>query len=356
MSHLGMTDVAQPATKPDVRNTRLIRGKMIRVQHVELPHEKLRFYEENPRVHSIMRADGREPTQLEIETHMIGLDHVKKLANEIEAEGGLHDAVIVRGGTMEVLEGNRRLAAYRLLSRRSNGAKWATMLCELLPTDIDEDLVFSLLAQYHINGKLAWQPFEQAGFFLREYLADQSAGDHDQKIEALAARGGGISKRRADHLVQTYGFMLDHDDAVAEHWSHYDEYFKSREIGKARALHADLDDRFVEAVPTIPAEDVRKKLAKICAQERVLKKFVSGAVDLEGAYQLYQESGASADAYQKFSKFRTWLADDDVRREITQYAGQERQRVLLEVKKLELLLSRLHSSMTQEPPPTRRKR
>ena len=61
-----------------------------------------------------MRADGREPTQLEIETHMIGLDHVKKLANEIEAEGGLHDAVIVRGGTMEVLEGNRRLAAYRL--------------------------------------------------------------------------------------------------------------------------------------------------------------------------------------------------------------------------------------------------
>lgn len=325
------------------------------MQHVELPHARLRFYEENPRVHSIMRADGREPTQLEIETHMIGLDHVKKLANEIEAEGGLHDAVIVRGGTMEVLEGNRRLAAYRLLAKRANGAKWANMLCEVLPSDIDDDLVFSLLAQYHINGKLAWQPFEQAGFFLREYLADQSAGDHAQKIEALAARGGGISKRRADHLVQTYGFMLDHDDAVPEHWSHYDEYFKSREIGKARLVHADLDDRFVETVPSIPAEDVRKKLAKICSQERVLKKFVSGSVDLEAAYELYQDSGASADAYQKFSKFRSWLADDDVRREITQYAGQERQRVLLEVKKLELLLSRLRGSMSEEPARPRRK-
>lgn len=357
MSFLGAIGPTQMPARPDVHNTRLIRGKTLRVQHVELPHDQLRFYEENPRVHSIMRADGREPTQLEIETHMIGLDHVKKLANEIEAEGGLHDAVIVRGGTMEVLEGNRRLAAYRLLSRRSNGAaKWEKILCEVLPTDIDEDLVFSLLAQYHINGKLAWQPFEQAGFFLREYLADQSAGDHAQKIEMLASRGGGISKRRADHLVQTYGFMLDHDDAVAEHWSHYDEYFKSREIAKARTSFPELDDRFVEIVPSIPAEDVRKRLAKICAQDRVLKKFVSGTVDLAGAYELYQESGASADAYQKFSKFRSWLADDDIRREITQYAGQERQRVLLEVKKLELLLSRLHSSMTDESPGRRRRR
>ena len=356
MNQLGMVGTSEKAKASEIRDTRLIRGQTIRVQHVEVPHDQLRFYADNPRVHSILRADGREPTQMEIENHMISLDHVKKLANEIEAEGGLHDPVIVRGGTMEVLEGNRRLAAYRLLSRRKNGARWATIRCEILPSGIDEDLVFSLLAQYHINGKLAWQPFEQAGFFMREYLADHNGGDHAQKIERLATRGGGISKQRADHLVQTYGFMLDHEDAVSQHWSHYDEYFKSREIKKAREQHPDLDERFVESVPHIPAEDVRKKLAKICSQERVLKKFISGAVDLEGAHDLYLNSGASADAYQRFSKFRKWLNDDDVRREITQYAGQEHQRVLLEVKKLELLLSGLRKSMFVKPAPERRKR
>jgi hypothetical protein len=337
----------------DVRNTRIVGGRTVSVRFVELPHSQLRFYDDNPRVHSTLRSDGREPTQQQIEDHLVALDHVKKLAANIEKEGGLHDPVIVRGGQNDVLEGNCRLAAYRLLSRGRPG--FERMRCEVLPADVDDDTVFSLLAQYHINGKLAWQPFEQAGFLFRAYAADDSKRSKASKIEAIAAKAGSMSARRAAHLIETFGFMLEHDDVCAEHWSHYDEYFTSREITRARKDHPTLDDCFVKIVPNIDAMDVRKKLVKVCSQEKPLKRFVAGAVGLDRALQQYRDSGADADAYQKFRRFRTWLAKEGVTEEILQYAGGERQKVLLEVRKLDLLVSRLRRAMEDGPPPGRRR-
>lgn len=54
-----------------------------------------------------------------------GMEHVKQLRVSIESNGGLIDPLIVRDGDFMVLEGNSRLAAYRLLCRTDavNGEK-----------------------------------------------------------------------------------------------------------------------------------------------------------------------------------------------------------------------------------------
>ena len=45
------------------------------------------------------------------------MDHVKGLVHSIRTHGGLIDPVLVRDTDYVVLEGNSRLAAYRLLAK-----------------------------------------------------------------------------------------------------------------------------------------------------------------------------------------------------------------------------------------------
>ncbi len=105
------------------RDTITLRSKEMEVKTGFIPQADLTFYPENPRVYSIVSADDREPSQDEIETALTGREHVKKLVHSIKANGGLTDPLLVREGDLVVLEGNSRLAAYRLLFAR-DPLKW----------------------------------------------------------------------------------------------------------------------------------------------------------------------------------------------------------------------------------------
>lgn len=120
-----------------------------------LAQQKLRFFPDNPRVYSVVRANGKQPTQEEIQQQLSELEHVKELREDIKRNGGLLEALIVRGGSLEVLEGNSRLAAYRQLAAKEP-IKWGMVKCTVLPADVDDALVFALLGQFHIKGKKDW--------------------------------------------------------------------------------------------------------------------------------------------------------------------------------------------------------
>jgi len=136
------------------------------VEDTELAQVNLKFYVDNPRVYSVLRNMDDEPSQDEIEALMVDMDHVKQLKQSIEANGGLIDPLIVRAGDNVVLEGNSRLAAYRLLCR-IDPIKWGMVRCKVLPHDIDDSAIFTLLGQYHIVGRKDWSPYEQAGYLYR---------------------------------------------------------------------------------------------------------------------------------------------------------------------------------------------
>jgi hypothetical protein len=56
-------------------------------------------------VYSVVRANGKQPTQEEIQQQLSQLEHVRELREDIKRNGGLLEALIVRGGSLEVLEG-----------------------------------------------------------------------------------------------------------------------------------------------------------------------------------------------------------------------------------------------------------
>ena len=308
--------------------TLLIRGKEIPVLTTILRQDTLRFFVDNPRVYSVLRKDGTaEPSQEEIQAKLLDMDHVKELIHDIKRDGGLTDPIIVRDGTLEVLEGNSRLAAYRHLVNL-DPIKWGMVKVRLLPEDMDEKLILALLGQYHLKGKTAWPPFEKAGFLYRRHKT------HDIPVDQLALEVG-ETRQKVAHMVSVYQFMLDHDQNEKARWSYYDEYLKSRFIKNVRSEK--FDRLIVEKINSgeiVRAVDVRDKLTVICKAPKPLKRFTAGEHDFEEAYDWAVEAGADSTPYAKLAKFRKWLATQETEQSLGRTGGETRKKIEFELKKL----------------------
>ena len=308
--------------------TLVIRGKEIPVQTTTLRQDALKFFVDNPRVYSVLRASNAiEPTQEDIEKKLLEMDHVKALVHDIKRDGGLTDPIIVRDGTLEVLEGNSRLAAYRHLAKL-DPIRWGMIKARLLPEGIDERLVFALLGQYHIKGKKDWAPFEQAGFLYRRHKT------HDIAVDQLS-REIGLSKQKVAHLIGVYQFMLDHNQGETSRWSYYDEYLKSRIIRNVRS--GKFDRLVVDKIKSgeiARAVDVRDKLPVVCKAQRSLRRFNAGTIDFEGAYDSAVDAGADSTPYAKLAKFRKWLAMQETAQALARTGGETRKKIEFELKKL----------------------
>src|SRR5207248_3263457 len=159
-----------------------------------------------------------------------------------------------RGTTREVVEGNSRLAAYRILAE-TDPIKWAYMKCNVLPDDIDESLIAALLGQYHLAGKTEWPPYEQAGFLHRRFYK------HKIDIETLKQEMP-LSRATINRYIATYQFMLDQKDNTRDRWSYYYEYLGNKRVKKARQRFPGFDDVMIEKIKNteMTAQELRDKL------------------------------------------------------------------------------------------------
>ena len=314
----------------------LIRGKNIPVQNTELEHAKLRFWHDNPRVYSAIRGNGIVPTQEEIQEHLLKMEHVKALIYDIELNGGLIEPLIVRDGTFDVVEGNSRLAAWRALAKKQP-LKWGYVKSTLLPSDIDESLIFALLGQYHIKGRKDWVPYEQAGFLYRRYK------QHDEQYDTLAIEIG-MSSKKVKQLVQTYEFMVDHDQEEISRWSYFDEYLKSSKIKKARKKFPELDKLVVKKINSgeiARAVDLREQLPLICTAPKVLTKFIAKNLDFTEAYETAVEAGGDTGYLKTVKKFRDWVTRPKTQDRLLESDGKIRSSVVFELRKIDTKIQHL---------------
>lgn len=302
-----------------------------------LRQDDLRFFPDNPRVYSIVREEHDDPTQEEIQSKLEGLEHVKQLVHDIKKHGGLIDPLVVKEDTMEVVEGNSRLAAYRILAR-TQPHRWALVKCRILPAGISDALVSALLGQWHLQGKKEWPPYEQAGYLYRRHK------NQEIPIPVLAAEAS-LGTKRVEKIIEAYQLMIDHNDGQRARWSYYDEFVKSARISKVREKYPELDEVVVEKIKNgdIPrAQDLRGKLPLICsAPPKVLKQFMSGKLDFDDAVEAAQDSGTDNAPLKRLKAFRDRIADEDNQALLLASEGPIRSQVIFELKQLERILSRL---------------
>jgi hypothetical protein len=307
-----------------------IRGKEIRVRTGSMKQESLKFYPENPRIYSIVWTDENTvPTQHQIFEALSKMEHVREvLVPSIRQNGGLIEPLLVRGHV--VLEGNSRLAAYRLLAQ-GEAKKWEYVRVHVLPDSITESEVFTLLGEFHIVGKKDWQPYEQAGYLYRRFKK------HQIPENELCAEVG-LSAAKVRHLIRTYDFMLAHDDRSLNRWSYYDELLKGRKFNKARELYPNFDEVIVEKIQSGEIEravDLRDQLPLVAnVGGNTLRKFMSGKLGFDDAVQDARHRGAGDYNFRKLNQFRQWLAEDSLDEELGGASPDEKKQIRFELDKI----------------------
>lgn len=312
-----------------------LRKREIKVKTGLVPHSKLLFYAENPRIYSMVWKDnGTEPTQEEIFSALSKSDHVREtLVPSIKSNGGLIEPVLIRNNV--VLEGNSRLAAYRILAQ-NDPKTWENIRVRILPESVTDSEVFTLLGEFHIVGKKDWAPFEQAGYLYRRFKA-HGADEKQLRTEV------GLSLAKIRHLIRVYDYMQEVDDRNPERWSYYDELLKSR-FNHARELYPQFDKKITEMIQNEEIEravDVRDGLPKIVkAGGNTLKKFMNGTFSYDDALQEAHQRGAGNFYTKRFSDFKNFLADENVDFEIMNISDDEK-------KQLKYLIDRIEARIKQ---------
>ena len=324
-----------------VNDTLTLGGQEIPVRNGSLPIHDLSFYSENPRIYSLIQRPGAVPSQDEVFSRLRGMDHVKQLIQSIRANGGLTDPMLVRGGDFVVLEGNSRLAAYRELAR-NDAITWGKAKVRLLPDDISEELVFALLGEYHIIGRKDWAPYEQAGYLYRRNVM------HGVSTQNMASEMG-LPVRMVNHLINTYKFMVAHDETSVNRWSYYDEYLKSSIVRKARQENPELDAIVVGKIKRreIPAAvDVRNKLVKLLDVAKVgpepTKILVSGNKTFERAFESAQDRGVDNKWLRRFKRFRDELQVPEFMADLERMSPEQQEKCLYEVTKIQQSIERIY--------------
>lgn len=315
------------------------------VKKCELEQSKLKFFPENPRVYSVLNIGDEKPSQEQIEEIMCRDDRVKQLKESIKSNGGLIEPIFVRDGDMVVLEGNSRLAAYRLLYKQ-DPIKWAKIKVNLLPSDIPDSAVFTLLGQFHIIGRKDWNPYEQAGYLYR------TLNDNNKSMELLATELG-ITTSHIKKLIDVYEYMIEKEDNHPNKWSYYEELLKNRGIKKAFDEIPGLEDKIISDIKNNEvrmAIDVRKlgDISKVNDKlsRKILKDIAMGEEDIYSGYDIVASSGKMDNNFQFITNFRKKIQDESY---ITKLLNDENiNNIEFELKKIEKIVRSMLSKIEKE--------
>ena len=253
--------------------------------------EKLKFLKDNPRVYACTHGHPEFENRIEEEQQEIILEKlldepsVKNLIPDVKRHGGLMESILIRQDTMEVIEGNSRLAVYRKLYDEEEEGDWEFIPCEMVST-LTDDQQAAFLNQIHVKGKTQWSAYEKANF---AYVRNVQGWNFDKIAELFGESEGTIRTR-----IKVIQMMKDNEDSQQPHFSFYDVIVRKPEISKAINDDANLHDFLMGKIKNFDteeegneftAQDLRNKLPVLLSKSKVLNKFIDGEIDLDEGYQ-----------------------------------------------------------------------
>lgn len=324
------------------------------VKEMQIDQQELLFYVDNPRVYSALRENGNEnPTQEEIETKMRSMEHVKELRYQIEQNGGLIEALIVvsRNSDYVVLEGNSRLAAYRILAEK-DPLRWQKVRCNVLPETITENEIFTLLGTLHLVKKKDWSVYEQAAYVYRQSEVN------GLPVNTLA-KNVGLATATVKKYIDVYKFMVEWDDNVQNHWNYYEQYVANTAIKGYRNRYPDMDDQIVTQIKTgkiKEARDIRDKLGKIAkasdkTSARIMKDIIEGKNDIDQGYARFEATGKSGNSYKKIKDFRNLMTNNEFLQSVKREAAANKNQAdstALELRRIKQAVIKLLKELGEE--------
>ena len=268
-----------------------LRGTDVLLRNDFVSIHKLIFYRENPRVYALTHAYPGFAGLMQSEQQEIIFNELKKqesfkkLLPDVRKNKGLMEPILVRWDTMEVVEGNSRLAVYRSLSEDEPEDEWDLIPCNIA-SDLTEEQMVAFLSQVHVKGKTTWSAYEKANF---AYVRKE-AGWPTEKI----ADHFGESKATIYKRIRVVERMKQNLDSEQKHFSYYEVIETKPELRQAVDGNSEFAKTLLTSIlgfdsseqpAAFTAQEMRDKLPKIIEKPKLMKAFISGGLDLHEAYE-----------------------------------------------------------------------
>ena len=272
-----------------VENTITIGGKKVNLTPEDVPIDDLKFYPENPRILPLLTNMPKDLALNEkqewIEETMRNESSVKNLIPQIKRNGGLVSPIFVIRRTKEVIEGNSRLAAYRLLYKEKNDSKWSRIPCNIADK-LSKQQISLYLSSLHIHGPTTWGAYEKA------YFAYFMSKNQNIPIEEISISLS-LSIGDVERIIKNISDMKKNEDNNKAHYSYYAEGLNSQKNsdildkdGVLRSLLLDkirnMDD-LKGSDQYFTALELRDCLPKIWESKEILSRFKNGEISLREA-------------------------------------------------------------------------
>lgn len=328
-----------------------ILGEAIPLSNDYISINQLKFLKDNPRVYACTYGepgfDNRteEQQQQIIYKKLCDEPSVQNLIPEIQRHGGLIEPILIRHDTKEVIEGNSRLATYKILHKKYDKGDWEKIPCEIVSSLTEEQLA-AFLNQIHVKGKTQWAAYEKANFsYARHTKKDWSL----KKIAELFGESTATIRTR----IEVIRLMKENDDGERSHFSHYDVLVRNPSISKGIRAYDGLRDFLLKEIKRLgpdddsnqfTAQELRKKLPVILKKPKVLKKYFDKGIDLDEAYQRAEISNAQQKVRKAYG-----LLDGVSSQEIAKLEQNEFNALKQDVRKLSREITRIKKIIENKP-------
>jgi hypothetical protein len=296
-------------------------GREITYEIKDLDINSLEYDPTNPRINRIVsRVPPNIITQEFIELELLKLESTKDLIYDLKANKGVIDEVYVLG--RKVIEGNRRLCAYRRLNKQFPDEKrWQTIKARILQDDVTDEEISYILVTFHIKGKTPWDAYEKAAYIHRMITKLNKTPDEISKHL-------GMQKKTIESMLNAYKTMSTKylqnsyennlgsstKDEVKK-FSYFDAFYRQKDLVKRAEETPSFLEEFVEWVKEDrfkKAQNVRD-LPKILGNKKACKAFYGNdpeeAFD-EAIHILYEHKPEKVDRfYMKIREFRDLISE-----------------------------------------------
>lgn len=283
-----------------------ILGEDVDVKDDYIDINECRFLKDNPRVYTVTHGEPgfdnkhEEQQQEIIYEKLLEEPSVSNLIPEIKRHGGLMESILIRLDTMEVIEGNSRLAVYRKLYKDTGSGDWEFIPCDTVSSLTDKQQA-TFLNQIHVKGKTNWSAYEKANF---AYVR-RSRGWSFQDISKLFGESDGTIRRR----VKAIEMMKENDDQNYQNFSYYEVLYNNKDIQNEMEKIDGYEDLLLDIKrgaengepDCFSAQDLRNKLPVVLKKTKILKQYVAKKITLDEAFQRAKISHIEENVRQAYS-------------------------------------------------------
>ena len=322
-----------------------ILGETVDVSDDYIEIYKLKFLKDNPRVYSCTHGETDFDKKTEEEQQEIILEKlkeepsVKNLKPDIKRHGGLMEPILIRHDTMEVIEGNSRLAVYRVLNAGHEEGDWEMIPCHVVSKLTDRQQA-AYLNEIHVKGKTQWSAYEKANF---AYVRKDKGMGFSEIAELF-----GESETTIRIRIKSIEMMKNNEDDERPHFTYYDVLVRNKEIREQMKKAGGFNKLLLdikklgsdEENNTFTAQDLRGKLPIVLKKPKVLKKYIAGEITLGQAHQRAKISSVEENV-----KEATALLDDISQLRVSQLEQERFNAFKQDVRKLSRETARIENMM-----------